>query len=213
MLDQPSHRSLKLYADFTFSARTADLRYVTDVRPGITRKREKGGPFCYFTASGRRIRDRRMLERIKRLAIPPAWRDVWVCPDATGHLQATGRDARGRKQYRYHPDWRKIRDEKKYDRVIAFGRALPKMRRRVARYLTRRGLTRDKVLATIVRLLETTLIRVANDEYARATSHMDLPPFGIAMPKFAPALSRSSFVESRANNMFLMCAAEDSQGS
>ncbi|HEY5705784.1 MAG TPA: hypothetical protein VIS96_09445 [Terrimicrobiaceae bacterium] len=167
MLDQPSHRSPKLYADFTFSARTADLRYVTDVRPGITRKREKSGAFRYFTASGRHLHDRRMLERIKRLAIPPAWRDVWVCPDAIGHLQATGRDARGRKQYRYHPDWRRVRDESKYDRVIAFGRALSKIRRRVARDLTRRGLPRDKVLATIVRLLETTLIRVGNDEYAR----------------------------------------------
>ena len=195
MLDQPSHRTLKLYADPTFSARTADLRYVTDVRPGITRKREKSGAFRYFTASGRQLHDRRMLERIKRLAIPPAWRDVWVCPDAIGHLQATGRDARGRKQYRYHPDWRRIRDENKYDRVIAFGRALPKIRRQVARDLTRRGLPRDKVLATIVRLLETTRSALAMTSTHGTTSHMDLPRFRIAMPKFAPALSRSSFVE------------------
>jgi DNA topoisomerase-1 len=107
------------------------------------------------------------LRRIRRLAIPPAWTDVWIGPDARGHLQATGRDDRGRKQHRYHPRWREVRDETKYHRLIAFARALPRLRRRVARHLARLGLSREKVLAAIVRLLETTLIRVGNEEYAR----------------------------------------------
>jgi DNA topoisomerase I len=152
--------------EYAASAHAAGLRYVSDAREGITRRREGGG-FRYFNAHGRRIRDTILLERIRQLAIPPAWDGVWICPDPKGHLQATGRDVRHRKQYRYHPEWRKLRDDTKYDRMIAFGRALPKIRRRVARDLRRRGLPREKALATIVRLLETTLIRVGNDEYAR----------------------------------------------
>ena len=152
--------------EYAASARAAGLRYVSDARKGITRRRNGRG-FRYFDAGGRRIRDTILLERIMQLAIPPAWNSVWICPDAKGHLQATGRDVRRRKQYRYHPEWRKLRDETKYDRMIAFGRALPKIRRRVARDLRRRGLPREKALATIVRLLETTLIRVGDDEYAR----------------------------------------------
>jgi DNA topoisomerase-1 len=158
---------LEVSPEVATSAKEAGLRYVSDSRPGIVRRRIKSGSFRYFGATGQPVRDREQLERIRRLAIPPAWQDVWICPDASGHLQATGRDARGRKQYRYHTDWRSIRDQNKYDRVIAFGRALPKIRRRVARDLARRGLPREKVLATIVRLLEVTLIRVGNDEYAR----------------------------------------------
>jgi DNA topoisomerase-1 len=128
----------------------------------------------YKNASGRRVTDPATLGRIKRLAIPPAWTDVWICPGDDGHIQTTGRDARGRKQYRYHPDWRTIRDENKYERMIAFGRALPRIRRRVARDLRRPGLGREKVLATMVRLLETTLVRVGNEEYARANGSIGL---------------------------------------
>jgi len=167
MASRPTHQALETPSELAASARNAGLHHVTDHRPGIVRARNRGGAFDYFDPHGRRIRKTKSLARIRRLAIPPAWRDVWISPDASGHLQATGRDARGRKQYRYHPDWRKIRDETKYDRVLGFGRALQKIRRRVTRDLARRGLPREKVLATIVRLLETTLIRVGNEEYAR----------------------------------------------
>jgi DNA topoisomerase-1 len=148
------------------AARAVGLRYVSDATPGITRRRA-GRAFSYRGPDGRLIRDRTELARIKRLAIPPAWSDVWICPDGTGHLQATGRDARGRKQYRYHQDWRTIRDAAKFDRMLAFARALPGLRARVAEDQARRGLPREKVLATVVRLLEVTLIRVGNQEYAR----------------------------------------------
>ena len=148
------------------AAKSAGLRYINDGDPGITRARA-GRAFVYRDAKGRRIADAATLGRIKRLAIPPAWTDVWICPTANGHIQAVGRDARGRKQYRYHADWRATRDESKYERMIAFARTLPRIRRRVARDLRRRGLGRAKVLATIVRLLETTLVRVGNEEYAR----------------------------------------------
>jgi DNA topoisomerase I len=148
------------------AARAVGLRYVWDAIAGITRRRA-GRAFSYRGPDGRLIRDRVELARIKRLAIPPAWSDVWICPDGKGHLQATGRDARGRKQYRYHPDWRTIRDAAKFDRMLAFARALPRLRARVAEDQARRGLPREKVLATVVRLLEVTLIRVGNQEYAR----------------------------------------------
>jgi DNA topoisomerase-1 len=148
------------------SAQAAGLRYVADTAPGI-RRRRVGRSFSYRGADGQLIRDRATLGRIRSLAIPPAWTDVWICPSPRGHLQATGRDARGRKQYRYHPDWHRTRDETKYERLLAFGRALPEIRRRVEADLARPGLPREKVLATVVKLLETTLIRVGNDEYAR----------------------------------------------
>ena len=148
------------------AAAAAGLRYVTDARPGITRKRA-GRAFSYRDPQGRPIRDRRALARLRALAIPPAWTDVWICPDPRGHLQATGRDARGRKQYRYHREWRAIRDAHKFDRILIFARALPQIRARVDADLRRRGLPRERVLATVVRLLETTLIRVGNAEYAR----------------------------------------------
>src|SRR5207247_11340785 len=111
--------------------------------------------------------DRHELRRIRSLAIPPAWTDVWICPRPNGHIQATGRDSRGRKQYRYHPRWREVRDETKYDRMIAFAEALPRIRERVEHDLARPGMPREKVVATIVRLLETTLIRIGNEEHAR----------------------------------------------
>ena len=135
--------------------------------PGLRRKRG-GKHFGYVGVDGKAIRDESELQRIRRLAIPPAWTDVWICPLAHGHLQATGRDARGRKQYRYHPRWREVRDEAKYERTITFGEALPRIRRQVAANLSLPGLPRQKLLAAVVRLLETTLIRVGNDEYARA---------------------------------------------
>ena len=160
-------------ADPIAAAKSAGLRYVNDGDPGITRE-AAGRDFIYRDPQGHRITDTATLARIKRLAIPPAWTDVWVCPRDDGHIQATGRDARRRKQYRYHPDWRAVRDESKYERMIAFGRALPRIRRRVTRDLQKPGLGRQKVLATMVRLLETTLVRVGNEEYARANGSVGL---------------------------------------
>ena len=147
-------------------ARAAGLSYTTDGRPGIRRVRA-GSTFRHFTTTGRRLTNRQELARIRALVIPPAWEDVWICPDPRGHLQATGRDARGRKQYRYHPNWRAARDAAKFDRMIGFAQALPVIRRRTAADLRRLGLPREKVIALIVRLLERTLIRVGNDEYAK----------------------------------------------
>jgi len=154
-------------------AEEAGLRYVSDEQPGYTRK-AKGDDFDYFDTEGKRIRDETRLLRIKRLAIPPAYKDVWICPSPNGHIQATARDARGRKQYRYHERWREVRDENKYDRMLVFGKALPKIRRRVNRDLKRRGLPREKVLATVVQLLERTFIRVGNEEYAKENKSFGL---------------------------------------
>lgn len=148
------------------AAKKAGLKYVTDSGPGLTRKPYRGG-FAFYDSKGNRLKDEATIKRVHSLVIPPAWTDVWICPDAQGHLQATGRDARGRKQYRYHPDWRQHRDENKFEHMVAFARALPKIRRRVQRDLKQRGMRRQKVLAAVLRLLETTLIRVGNDEYAR----------------------------------------------
>jgi DNA topoisomerase-1 len=155
-----------LGTDPSDAARAAGLRHVSDSGPGI-RRRRSGKRFIYLDTNGEPIRDERELARIRSLVIPPAWTDVWICPSPRGHIQATGRDARGRKQYRYHPRWREVRDETKYGRLRAFGEALPHLRQHVDRDLARPGLTREKVLATVVRLLETTLIRVGNEEYAR----------------------------------------------
>lgn len=148
------------------SARSAGLRYSTDARPGIQRRRQGRG-FRYLDPDGKPIRDEATMGRIRGLVIPPAWTDVWICIDPDGHLQATGRDARGRKQYRYHARFRTRRERAKFDRLIAFARLLPRIRRRVDKDLARRGLSREKVLAAVVRLLELSLIRVGNDEYAR----------------------------------------------
>jgi DNA topoisomerase-1 len=149
------------------------LRYTSDSQPGFSRVL-RGKHFVYRDTRGRRITDPRVIQRIRKLAIPPAYRDVWICPHADGHLQATGRDARGRKQYRYHPHWRVLRDATKFDRMLEFGRALPRIRRRVAKDLRVPGLPKEKVLATIVRLLECTLIRVGNEEYARSNGSFGL---------------------------------------
>jgi DNA topoisomerase I len=148
------------------AARMARLRYVSDGAPGIARTRSKDG-FRYVDADGKPVRDQDTLARIKALAIPPAWEQVWICPHPNGHLQACGRDARGRKQYRYHARWRSVRDEAKYERMIAFGQALPAIRRRIDEALRLPGLPREKVLATIVYLLQATMIRIGNEEYAR----------------------------------------------
>jgi DNA topoisomerase-1 len=148
------------------SAEEAGLRYVSDTMPGI-RRRRAGNGFSYLGPDGRRMTDPDRIAWFKALAIPPSWTDVWISPIRRGHIQAIGRDARGRKQYRYHPRWREVRDQAKYGRMIEFARALPRIRRRTDRDLRRRGLPREKVLALVVRLLEATLIRVGNEAYAR----------------------------------------------
>jgi DNA topoisomerase-1 len=160
-------------------AEEAGLRYVSHDQPGYTRK-AKGDDFEYFDTEGKPIRDEQRLLRIKGLAIPPAYTDVWICPSANGHIQATGRDARGRKQYqyRYHKRWRAARDENKYDRMVLFGEALPKIRKRVEADLALPGLRQNKVLATVVQLLQRTFIRVGNEEYAR-----DNKSFGLTTMK------------------------------
>jgi DNA topoisomerase-1 len=156
------------------SARAAGLRYVCDDRSPGFRRIGRHNRFRYVDAHGRTIADRTVLQRIKALAIPPAWTDVWICADPLGHLQATGRDARGRKQYRYHPRWRDVRDEVKYGKLIAFARALPKIRARTESDLKKSGLPREKVLATVVQLLEKTFIRVGNEEYAKQNGSVGL---------------------------------------
>jgi DNA topoisomerase I len=155
------------------SARSAGLRYVSDDSPGIERRRH-GRSFRYVHPDGSAVRDRAMLARIRALAIPPAWTEVWICARDDGHIQATGRDARRRKQYRYHARWREVRDETKYGRIAGLARALPRIRRRVAEDLARPGLPREKVLAAVVRLLEATRIRVGNAEYARENDSFGL---------------------------------------
>jgi DNA topoisomerase I len=148
------------------AAHDAGLVYVVDEAPGIRRKRSGRG-FSYTGADGRPIRDKADLRRIKALAVPPAWTDVWICPSPRGHIQATGRDARGRKQYRYHRTWRQTRDRTKYERMTAFGEALPKIRKQVREDMSLPGLPREKVLATVVRLIDLTYIRVGNTRYAK----------------------------------------------
>jgi DNA topoisomerase-1 len=143
-----------------------DLHYVDDTQPGITRRKLRG-KFCYFDPTGQRIVDPQEIQRINALAVPPAYTDVWICTDPRGHLQATGRDARGRKQYRYHPRWREVRDSDKYSRLRDFGLALPKLRKQLETLLEAPGLSRDKVMATVITLLDATLIRVGNTQYAR----------------------------------------------
>jgi DNA topoisomerase-1 len=149
------------------------LRYVCDSEPGY-RRRRVGSGFAYFDARGRRVRDERELARIRALAIPPAYTDVWICRRANGHLQATARDARGRKQYRYHEAWRRTRDANKFARTVGFAEALPPLRRHVARDLRERGMRREKVAAAVIRLLDRTQIRVGNEEYARANGSYGL---------------------------------------
>src|SRR6266478_612866 len=164
---------LNIVSDPIEAAEEAGLRYVSDGQPGYTRK-AKGDDFNYFDTEGKLIRDEQRLLRIKRLAVPPAYTGVWICPSPNGHIQATGRDARGRKQYRYHERWREVREENKYDRMVAFGLELPKIRRRVNKDLALPGLPRNKALATVVQLLERTFIRVGNEAYARENKSFGL---------------------------------------
>src|SRR2546423_13706887 len=159
--------------DSAVVAKAAGLRYVSDTRPGIRRKRV-GKNFSYIGLNGKPIRDEEELRRIRSLAIPPAWTNVWICPKPNGHIQATGRDAKGRKQYRYHPRWREVRDETKYNRMIAFGEALPTIRARISHDLKLQGLHREKILAAVVWLLDTTALRVGNEEYTKENGSFGL---------------------------------------
>lgn len=155
------------------SANAAHLRYVAGEVSGISRKR-RGKGFYYVGPDSKPVRDHATLERIRSLVIPPAWKDVWICPSENGHIQAIGRDARGRKQYRYHPRYREVRDQAKFDHGLAFGAALPKIRAQVDKDLARPGLPKGKVVAAIVRLLDETCIRVGNEEYAKANKSFGL---------------------------------------
>jgi len=155
------------------AANSAGLRYVTDARPGITRK-PKDGDFAYYDNEGKQVKNKSTLDRLKSLAIPPAWRKVWICAQPNGHLQATGIDARGRKQYKYHPTWRSDRDEAKFERLLSFGQVLPKIRAQVDRDLRLPDLAREKVIATVVRLLEISLIRIGNEAYAKENNSFGL---------------------------------------
>jgi DNA topoisomerase I len=169
------------------------LSYVSDQDPGIRRKPARGHGFNYLDKDGKPVTDEKTLDRIRALAIPPAWTDVWICPKASGHIQATGRDQRGRKQYRYHDRWRQTRDGAKYDRLIAFGRALPRLRKRVEEDLARRGLPREKVLAAVVQVMEATLIRVGNEEYARANKSFGLTTLRDRHVKIGPRKATFEF--------------------
>ena len=162
-------RKTKAARDGAKSAAATGLIYVSDDDPGM-RRRRRGAGFCYLKPDNRILRSKAELRRIASLAIPPAYRNVWICPHPRGHIQATGRDARGRKQYRYHPRWREVRDLAKFDRMVDFGGALPKLRQRLRRDLARRGLPREKVLAVIVSMLDSTRARIGNPEYARQNS-------------------------------------------
>jgi DNA topoisomerase I len=173
-------------------ASAEELRFSSDSEPGIARRRSGGG-FVYVTSDGKRVTDEATLARIRKLAVPPAYEKVWICRDSHGHLQATGIDARGRKQYRYHPEWRSVRDAHKFERMTAFGRALPRIHRRISRDLKLPGLPRAKVLAAIVRLLERTLIRVGNEEYARTNRSYGLTTLRDQHVKLRGAHVRFSF--------------------
>jgi len=167
------------------SAAAAGLVYVSDAVSGVRRVR-RGGRFIYLDSDGRRLTDRSELDRIARLAIPPAYEDVWICPHPRGHLQATGRDARGRKQYRYHPSWRLVRDAQKFERMPAFADALPRLRRRLRRDLGLPGMPREKVLAIVVSLLDSTRVRIGNAEYARDNASYGLTTLRNRHARFVP---------------------------
>lgn len=160
-------------AEAVEAVRDAGLTYTSDSKPGISRQR-KGDSFIYFDAKGNQIEDEKTLERIRKLAIPPAYENVWISTNAKGHLQATGKDARGRKQYRYHSGFRELRDTAKYDKMVAFGKALPRIHERLNQDLAKRNFPREKVLAVVVSLLEKSLIRVGNDQYAKENKHFGL---------------------------------------
>lgn len=175
MSSSPSSDSEAIKLEPEEVAKMAHLRYYTDDKPGYTRRLARDSKsFDFFGTKGERITDEEEIARIRKLAVPPAYTDVWICPSPNGHLQATGKDARGRKQYRYHAKWRETADANKYSRVMAFAAALPALRKRLDHDMSQPGLPRTKVLATVVKLLETTLIRVGNEEYARENKHYGL---------------------------------------
>jgi DNA topoisomerase-1 len=203
-IEVPPVSSMPTPEEAVAAAREAGLLHVDDTGPGIRREPRtaragrgsqpaRGGDVVYRDPEGRRISDTETLLRIRHLAVPPAWTDVWICPSDRGHIQATGRDARGRKQYRYHQRWREVRDAHKYEHTIAFARALPRIRRRVDRDMARPGLPREKVVATAVRLLETTLIRVGNDEYARENRSYGLTTLRVRHARISGSSVRFAF--------------------
>jgi DNA topoisomerase-1 len=169
----PAASDAPLMAELVLAAEMGGLRYVADSIPGFSRQRTRSG-FRYLDTAGNPLKEPSQLARIKSLAIPPAWSDVWICPDADGHLQATGRDARGRKQYRYHKYWREMRDEAKYERMVGFAMQLSAIRARLEEDIRRPGLSREKVIATIIHLLDVTMIRIGNEEYAQANKSFGL---------------------------------------
>ncbi len=171
---------------------TTGLRYVSDDTPGFSRRRSGTG-FSYLDRRGTRLTSRHQIDRINSLAIPPAWTDVWICPDANGHLQATGRDVKGRKQYRYHPGWRERQEQDKYQRMIDFGTALPSIRKQVAADYRLPGIPREKVVAAVVHLLESSLIRVGNDEYAKTNGSFGLTTLRDRHVRFDSGELRFSF--------------------
>ena len=173
MLTKETSELPAVVLDPVAAARAAKLRYVSDRKPGFTRRRVENG-FEFYDTDGSQITDEETIARIRKLAIPPAYTDVWICRDPAGHLQAVGRDARGRKQYRYHANWRAVRDENKYGKMLVFGRVLPKIRKQVAHDLGLHGLPKRKVLAAIVALLEKTMMRVGNEEYAKGNNSFGL---------------------------------------
>jgi DNA topoisomerase I len=201
MLRQTSNEEEVLNRTAYVAATIAEegLRYVSDSAPGYTRKRT-GTTFGYYDKDGKRITDAAVIRRIKSIGIPPAYESVWICPSSNGHIQATGLDARGRKQYRYHPKWRELRDQNKYEHMVLFAAALPALRERVAADMKRDGLPREKVLATIVSLLEKTLIRSATPSMPRKTSPTGSPPCAASTSRSGAASFVSTSRASRANN-------------
>jgi DNA topoisomerase-1 len=175
------------------TAKSAGIQYVSDAAPGIRRVRAGRG-FRYLYSDGRPVRDPGVLRRIISIVVPPAWTDVWICPLANGHIQATGRDERGRKQYRYHPRWQEIRHQTKYDRMLDFGKSLPRLRRQIHADLSKPALSQEKVLATIIRLLETTLIRVGNEEYAKQNHSFGLTTLRMRHVKVLGSTLRFEFL-------------------
>ena len=168
--DTEDHLSLE---DTREAAEAAGLRYVGESEKGFTRKKSGRG-FAYYDTQGKLIRDEKVLKRVRSLAVPPAYTDVWICRDARGHIQATGRDDKGRKQYRYHAKWSEVRDSVKYEHMIEFAEALPMIRAKIDEHMRLRNLSRNKVLAVVVHLLETTLIRVGNEDYAKTNKSFGL---------------------------------------
>lgn len=184
---------LTIITDPVESAKTAGLRYVNDDARGISRQRRDQG-FSYHDIDGNLIKNKAELDRIKSLIIPPAWDNVWICPLHNGHLQATGKDAKGRKQYRYHPHWRKVRSQTKFNRMIPFSNALPLIRETTDAHLRLKGLPREKVLATVVQLLEITFMRIGNTEYAKENNSYGITTLRDRHVKFSGAKVRFQFI-------------------